>query len=51
MKMNAFKINTWELDEVLDKLTSLKHVDLKGIHFHIGSQITKCRFSEPFAQD
>ena len=38
---SKFGINTWELDEVLDKLTSLKHVDLKGIHFHIGSQITK----------
>lgn len=38
---SKFGINTWELKEVLDKLQSLKHVDLKGIHFHIGSQITK----------
>jgi diaminopimelate decarboxylase len=38
---SKFGINTWELKEVLEKLKSLKHVHLKGIHFHIGSQITK----------
>jgi diaminopimelate decarboxylase len=38
---SKFGINTWELKEVLEKLSSLKHVNLKGIHFHIGSQITK----------
>jgi diaminopimelate decarboxylase len=38
---SKFGINTWELKEVLEKLRSLKHVNLKGIHFHIGSQITK----------
>jgi diaminopimelate decarboxylase len=38
---SKFGINTWELKEVVEKLYSLKHVNLKGIHFHIGSQITK----------
>jgi diaminopimelate decarboxylase len=38
---SKFGINTWELAEVLGRLSSLKHVTLKGIHFHIGSQITK----------
>jgi diaminopimelate decarboxylase len=38
---SKFGINTWELKEVLERLISLKHVSLKGIHFHIGSQITK----------
>jgi diaminopimelate decarboxylase len=38
---SKFGINTWELAEVLGRLSSLKHVNLKGIHFHIGSQITK----------
>jgi diaminopimelate decarboxylase len=38
---SKFGINTWELKEVLERLISLKHVSLKGIHFHIGSHITK----------
>jgi diaminopimelate decarboxylase len=38
---SKFGINTWELKEVLERLQSLDHVTLKGIHFHIGSQITK----------
>lgn len=38
---SKFGINTWELSEVLDRMTSLKNVRLTGIHFHIGSQITK----------
>jgi diaminopimelate decarboxylase len=38
---SKFGINTWELKEVLERLLTLKHVNLKGIHFHIGSQITK----------
>jgi diaminopimelate decarboxylase len=38
---SKFGINTWELDEVLRKLTSLKNIKLAGIHFHIGSQITR----------
>jgi diaminopimelate decarboxylase len=38
---SKFGINTWELKEVLARLISLKNISLKGIHFHIGSQITK----------
>ncbi|MDX9726786.1 MAG: diaminopimelate decarboxylase [Bacteroidales bacterium] len=38
---SKFGINTWELDEVIGRLAGLKNLDLKGIHFHIGSQITK----------
>jgi diaminopimelate decarboxylase len=38
---SKFGVNTWELKEVLEKLKSLKNLNLKGIHFHIGSQITK----------
>lgn len=37
---NKFGINLWELDEVLLRLKELPNIDLKGIHFHIGSQIT-----------
>jgi diaminopimelate decarboxylase len=38
---SKFGINTWELDDVMKRLTTLKNVNLKGIHFHIGSQITR----------
>lgn len=38
---SKFGINTWELAEVLGRLASLKNIRLHGIHFHIGSQITK----------
>jgi len=38
---SKFGINTWELDEVIKKLKSLKNISLTGIHFHIGSQITR----------
>ncbi|GHV56309.1 diaminopimelate decarboxylase [Bacteroidia bacterium] len=45
MKENKFGINLEQLDAVLDRLPSLKHVWLIGIHFHIGSQLTEI---EPF---
>ena len=38
---SKFGINTWELDNVISKLRELKSVKLIGMHFHIGSQITK----------
>jgi diaminopimelate decarboxylase len=38
---SKFGINTWELDEVIKKLSSLKNIKLIGMHFHIGSQITR----------
>ena len=40
LKENKFGINLSQLDSVLDKFDTLKHVKLIGLHFHIGSQIT-----------
>lgn len=40
LEENKFGINTWELDILLDKLAKLKSLELKGLHFHIGSQVT-----------
>lgn len=37
---NKFGINTWELPQILDTISSLKNVKLIGLHFHIGSQVT-----------
>jgi diaminopimelate decarboxylase len=38
---SKFGINTWELEEVLRRLLTLKNIKLLGMHFHIGSQITR----------
>ncbi|HUX97115.1 MAG TPA: diaminopimelate decarboxylase [Bacteroidales bacterium] len=38
---SKFGINTWELDNVIIKLKELNNVKLIGMHFHIGSQITR----------
>ena len=38
---SKFGINTWEIDDVIKKLSGLNNVKLIGIHFHIGSQITR----------
>ena len=38
---SKFGINISDLDNVILKLSELKNVKLIGIHFHIGSQITK----------
>jgi diaminopimelate decarboxylase len=38
---SKFGIKTWELDDVLGSIPSLRNIVLKGIHFHIGSQITR----------
>jgi len=40
LEENKFGINYWELDQLYDLLNGLKHIKLKGIHFHIGSQVT-----------
>jgi diaminopimelate decarboxylase len=37
---NKFGINMWELDDVLSTLQNSENIDLIGLHFHIGSQIT-----------
>ncbi len=39
LEENKFGINAWELPELFDVLPSLTNLNLKGIHFHIGSQI------------
>lgn len=36
---NKFGISLWELESILDKMDTMKNVQLKGLHFHIGSQI------------
>jgi diaminopimelate decarboxylase len=38
---SKFGINTWELDEVIRRLSGMKNIRLLGMHFHIGSQITR----------
>lgn len=38
---SKFGIHTWELDNVMKTLSRLENTELIGIHFHIGSQITK----------
>lgn len=36
---NKFGINYEQIDEVIDFIASMPHVELVGLHFHIGSQI------------
>jgi len=45
LKENKFGINLDQLDQVLDRLDTLKSLKLIGLHFHIGSQLTDL---EPF---
>lgn len=40
LEENKFGINYWELDQLFELIENLEHINLKGIHFHIGSQIT-----------
>lgn len=40
LEENKFGINFWELEGVLALLSTKKNLNLVGIHFHIGSQIT-----------
>lgn len=42
---NKFGINLEMLDEIVDKSLALPNIELIGLHFHIGSQIT---ITEPF---
>ena len=39
LEENKFGINPWELSQLFDLLAQLKNIELKGLHFHIGSQI------------
>jgi diaminopimelate decarboxylase len=38
---SKFGIHTWELENVLKVLSKMKNATLIGMHYHIGSQITK----------
>jgi diaminopimelate decarboxylase len=40
LEENKFGINAWELPAIMEKFPSLKNINLIGLHFHIGSQIT-----------
>ena len=40
LEENKFGINFWELPQLADYLPELKNLQLVGLHFHIGSQIT-----------
>ncbi len=44
---NKFGINLEQLPEVLKIATQMPHINMVGLHFHIGSQITEL---EPFAR-
>jgi len=37
---NKFGIAYWQLGDAVEALSQAKHLELTGIHFHIGSQIT-----------
>jgi len=45
LEENKFGINPWELNDVLTTIQHCTHIELIGLHFHIGSQITSL---EPF---
>lgn len=40
LEENKFGINPYEFEMVLGELKKLKNIELTGLHFHIGSQIT-----------
>jgi diaminopimelate decarboxylase len=40
LEENKFGVNTWQLPDVVDALHTATNLELIGIHFHIGSQIT-----------
>ncbi|MBK5722622.1 diaminopimelate decarboxylase [Dysgonomonas sp. Marseille-P4677] len=47
---NKFGFGMAHLDDVLEKLKSLKAIKLIGIHFHIGSQIEDIHVFEPLCE-
>jgi diaminopimelate decarboxylase len=40
LEENKFGINIWELKDTIEIIRNSKNIELKGLHFHIGSQIT-----------
>lgn len=47
---NKFGLSMQSLKGVLDKLRDLNHIELIGIHFHIGSQITEVETFAPLCE-
>jgi diaminopimelate decarboxylase len=41
LEENKFGINFWELPQLVEYLPTLSNLQLVGLHFHIGSQITE----------
>lgn len=41
LEENKFGIGLWELDSVISRMKRMDNVNLAGLHFHIGSQITE----------
>ena len=41
LEENKFGINPWEFDSAMDILRASENLELTGLHFHIGSQITE----------
>ena len=41
LEENKFGISPWAFQDVADVLAECKHVELLGLHFHVGSQITE----------
>ena len=41
IEASKFGIHTWELDDILNSIQNMHNVTLIGMHFHIGSQITR----------
>jgi diaminopimelate decarboxylase len=46
---NKFGINPWELETLVERFPSFKNLNMIGIHFHIGSQITDMTVFEELA--
>ena len=40
LEENKFGVNLTDLDAVLETIKTSKEIDFKGLHFHIGSQVT-----------
>ncbi len=40
LEENKFGINKWDLEKIVKALNQLKNLNLIGLHFHIGSQVT-----------
>lgn len=40
LEENKFGINMWEMDALVNQINQSKNIEVIGLHFHIGSQIT-----------